>query len=720
MRKFVIAFCVILVAVLVGRHLVLYENIYIDFSPNAPVDAQYSADEEYIYDNTGAEQKKISIRGVILDSVKPGHYTTDYSVTAEEYDAWLVQIADMGANTITVDGIMDSEFYDALEKYNLSSQTPLYLIQGVRIESYDMNNANDVYGNYDELMADVHRTVDVIHGTDMFALGRMEAGGTYATDVSKWTIGYILGNEWIPYTVAYSDNKLDLPTDYQGEYFYTTPDASNTEVFIANVMDSMMQYESKRYKTQRLMTFNSSYDTDPLEYSATVQIQLEKIAKMNIDHIVPGEKTESGVFAGYIMRAGMEEFLSSLSDNDIVEYADIVPLVNPESIYGGYVEFLNMMHDVPVVVTSYGNSTARVIDSITHADEEDDSLTEEEQGEEVVTSYYEFIQAGCQGAVIASWQDNWSRTTWNTNFATDENRQMYWHDVQSKDQSNGILAFDTSDGGEVCYVDGDISEWQASDVVVSQGGYNLSVRYDEAYLYLMVQGVDVQNQNLVIPMDITPKTGSLSVRYSDIKMTEESDFIIFINGTEGSEILVQERYDAARAGYEELISTVNPYVYPPSPTGNLFVPIRVVSEKALDPSIDAANTIDAELHLLNTQETGHLKYGNANPNAYDYNSLADYYFGDDVMEIRVPWQLINFYDPSVMKVHDDYYPVYGVEGISMDSINIGVSTADSDERINMAPVELTGWGNSVTYEERLKKSYDIIQAAWLKERENER
>ncbi len=720
MKKFVIAFCVILVAVLVGRHLVLYENLYIDFSPNAPVDAQYSADEEYIYDNTGAEQKKISIRGVVLDSVKPGHYTTDYNVTADEYDTWLTQIADMGANTITVDGIMDSEFYDALEKYNLASQTPLYLIQGVRIESYDMNNANDVYGNYDELMEDVHRTVDVIHGTDVFAVGRMEAGGTYTTDVSKWTIGYILGNEWVPYTVAYSDNKLDLPTDYQGEYFYTAPEASNTEVFIANVMDSMMQYESKRYKTQRLITFNSSYDTDPLEYSATVQIQIEKVAQMNIDHIMPGEKTESGLFAGYIMRAGMEEFLSCLSDNDVLKYIDIIPLIDPESIYGGYVEFLNLMHDVPVVVTSYGHSTARVADSITHANEEDDSLTEEEQGEEIVSNYYEFLEDGCQGAVIANWQDNWSRTTWNTNFATDESRQMYWHDVQSKDQSNGILAFDTSDGGEVCYVDGDVSEWQASDVVVSQDGYTLSARYDEAYLYLMAQGNDIQNQSLVIPMDITPKTGSLSVRYSEIKMTHQSDFVIFINGVEGSEILVQERYDATRAGYEELISTVNPFVYPPSPTGNLFVPIRVVSEKALDPSVNEADTIVEELYLLNTQETGQLEYGNANPNAYDYNSLADYYFGDDVMEIRVPWQLINFYDPSVMKVHDDYYPVYGVEGISIDSINVGVSTADSENRINMEPIELIGWDNTVTYEERLKKSYDIIQAAWLKERENER
>ena len=35
--------------------------------------------------------------------------------------------------------------------------------------------------------------------------------------------------------------------------------------------------------------------------------------------------------------------------------------------------------------------------------------------------------------------------------------------------------------------------------------------------------------------------------------------------------------------------------------------------------------------------------------------------GDGFVEIKIPWQLLNFADPTKMYIHDDYYEVYGVE-----------------------------------------------------------
>ena len=104
-------------------------------------------------------------------------------------------------------------------------------------------------------------------------------------------------------------------------------------------------------------------------------------------------------------------------------------------------------------------------------------------------------------------------------------------------------------------------------------------------------------------------------------------------------------------------------------------------------------------------------YGNANPESTEFNSLADFIANGDYIEIKLPWQIMNFADPSKMLVHDDYYDGnYGIEYISIDNMYAGIGTGD--ERIELGEINLSGWGNKVTYHERLKSSYYIMQNLW--------
>lgn len=79
----------------------------------------------------------------------------------------------------------------------------------------------------------------------------------------------------------------------------------------------------------------------------------------------------------------------------------------------------------------------------------------------------------------------------------------------------------------------------------------------------------------------------------------------------------------------------------------------------------------------------------------------------------MPWQLLNFSNPSEMMIHDDYYECYGVENLHIDEMYVGLGSKESSgERIRMESFALEGWGKTVTYHERLKESYYILKDYW--------
>jgi hypothetical protein len=114
--------------------------------------------------------------------------------------------------------------------------------------------------------------------------------------------------------------------------------------------------------------------------------------------------------------------------------------------------------------------------------------------------------------------------------------------------------------------------------------------------------------------------------------------------------------------------------------------------------------------IQDTYETGKLVYGNANPKEETFNSLADFCGGDGFVEIKLPWQLLNFADLSNMRIHDDYYEHFGVEYQKIDEMMVGIG--DGSKMIEMSAFELEKLGKKPEYHERLKESYYILQDYW--------
>lgn len=109
-------------------------------------------------------------------------------------------------------------------------------------------------------------------------------------------------------------------------------------------------------------------------------------------------------------------------------------------------------------------------------------------------------------------------------------------------------------------------------------------------------------------------------------------------------------------------------------------------------------------------ETGKLTFGSTDKENKNYTTQADYYYEDNQIEVRIPWGLLNFSDPSNLLIHDDYYKHYGVEAIPISNIYVGATTKSN---VNLKKATLKKATVDV-YHEELKDSYYIVKESWCK------
>lgn len=708
MKKFIIAVAAV-VAVCLLWDIVYYRmGLYLDWHPDAAVTTFMTTDADTIYMDTADGYQPFEIRGVNMGVGLPGEWATDYAIDEETYLRWFAYIQEMGANTIRVYTILQDDFYNAFYKYNQDRSDPLYMIHGVWVNDYVQNSHLDAYADEfrQTFLNDCRTVVDILHGKKKLSLGRGLGSGTYNRDVSPWVIGYILGVEWEDVTVTYTNHKYPDKNSYQGEYMYTTADASAFEVLLAEVGDSIISYESSRYKQQRLIAFSNWPTTDPFDYPEDITSYFMKCAKVDVEHIATTDAFLSGQFASYHVYPYYPDYLAYMEDKSGFSYTD-----GDLNTYLTYLKMLTAHHTMPVVISEYGVSTGRGMaqrDQNTRRNQ--GHMSESEQGEAVIACYKDIMAAGCAGSCVFTWQDEWFKRTWNTMHAVDLDNTPYWSDYQTNEQYFGLLSFDPGKEESVCYVDGEIGEWEESDVVTRSGDKTVSMKQDEKFLYFLIHvpGFDPENDTLYLPIDTTQKTGSNYCENYDIKFERDADFLMTIDGKDNSRLLVQERYEVLRAMFYHETNNADAYLDPPDADSPLFKNIDLILQTAT-PLLSGDITASSE-----TYETGLLTYGNANPASPDFNSLADFIFSGEYIEIKIPWQLLNFANPSEMKIHDDYYEHYGIEYLTVSELYIGVGrSSDADARIGMDAFSLEPWGKKVTYHERLKASYYKIRDYWL-------
>ncbi len=654
----------------------------------------------------------VTFRGVDVSSSLPGKPAAQFAPSAEDYLRWMAAIGDMGANLLRVLTPMDADFYNALYTYNTSHDKPLYLLQGISVSDEANYGTESAYspGFLLELLNKGRDAIDIIHGRKTVFISEGGATGRYRRDISRWTIGYLVGADWNSATVAYTDHSTMYTKEYEGVYFSTAGESTAFEAMLAQVMDTLAAYETSSYNVQRPIAFINSPSCDFFEFTSFYTRQIGKYAYVDAAHVRPTERMQAGTFAAYRLYDFCHDYPRYLTPEMAAEYADAIARIPEGALYGGYLYLLAAHHtDMPLIVTGYGFSSQR-----NPLEKDALPLTEEEQGQAYVRIWAEAADAGWSGVCLSTWQDVWERRSWNSAYTTLLTKNYLWHDLQSDGQHYGLMAFEPGKEA-VCRLDGMPDEWTAGDVVLKREDTTLSLRYDAQGIYLMAQGSRVSPEmTLYIPIDMTALTGSTACADPALIFSRPVDFLLCLNGAEDSRLLVQERYDAMRSTFEYETGGNDPYIDVPDADTEVFVPIRqaVANPYVMTPEdLLLAPSERRLLQALGTWETGKLVHGVGDPEAEGYNSLADFCYGENCVEVLLPWTLLNVGDPSDRLIHSDYYTQYGVDFHIVGRCYFGLTYPEDETPADMGSFTWSPWV-TVSCRERLKGSYYVVQQAW--------
>jgi hypothetical protein len=591
--------------------------------------------------------------GVNLGATTPGHSPGELAPTRADYDRWLDGIGKLGARVVRVYTILRPDFYDALAAYNKRHlDAPLHFIQGVWIPEEEFLAAQDAYApavtrGFDDEIADA---VAVVHGDADLPERPGHASGSYRTDVSRWLLAWSPGIEWDPYATRATDRKHAGQPPYRGRYITTTAAASPMESWIAARLDGLAKLEADR-GWSRPVTFTNWLTADPLHHPE--EPLAEDMVSVDAMHLKATADWPGGFFASYHAYPYYPDFLR------------LQPSYRrARDPYAAYLRELRAHHrGQAVMITEFGVPTGIGIAHFGPLGRDQGDHSEQEAGAIDAAMMRDVRHAGYAGGVLFEWTDEWFKRTWNTQDAEQPaDRRQLWQNAMTNEEQFGIVA---SEPRAPVTIDGRTDEWRRNG---SRTIGDLRVTHDPSYLYLLVPSgrrevtFDVPRGGPDVKLELGPG------RRARILQAAWTDPIAF-------------QYGLARHYVR-----VDPADLKPG-SGKWVSPRLIVNRPYVVPST-------RERRPVELVDVGHLRWGAASA---DGRNTVD---GDDqAVEVRIPWQLLGFGDPSS---HTVYVPrtdgSIGTEKVG--PIRIASAGASGD-------YQWDDW-TAVQWRERRKAGWDAI------------
>jgi hypothetical protein len=650
--------------------------------PTPPFDVQTVARVEgrrILLRGRDGRERPVFWKGINLGAALPGRFPSEFPV-ADVYREWIRGMKDAGFDLVRVYTIHPPAFYEELRSWNAAHpENPLWLAHGVWTEP---PQGGDFEGEAfaEAYRAEMRRVVNLLHGRAELAPRPGHSAGRYTADVSPWWVLTILGREWEPDDVVRFEEMRPGVADFDGRYVRGRG-LGPMERWLAGTLEDAVAYETGRYRTQRPIAFTNWPTLDPLHHPTEstkaeesawrrrLGLPAEEGAVREYDNDAVGldmEKLEAtpanhgGLFASYHAYPYYPDFL--IYDPGYRRARDAA---GRPATYLGYLRDLVAHHRRhPVLVAETGVPSSREIAHIQPEGWTHGGLDERRQGEIDAGLVRNAHEAGTAGALLFAWIDEWFKHNWLViEFHRPFDRNRLWHDRQDAEQNYGLLAYRAGSPGPAAELDGRADEWQDGDVVLraeagarppaTRGdGFDrarrlerLALRSDETHLYVLLKAEtldadgdgrpDFDRAAFVVVLDVLDPGLGARTFPAGVGLDAEAglEAAVILAG-ERSRLLLASSFDRLTNRYQR------PYRVRREDPGRWVAPLSSPNRERIT---RAGERIPAAV-----LDIGLLRRGTTRRDADDRDDNADWQLdaATGVMEVRIPWGMLNVTDPS--------------------------------------------------------------------------
>ncbi|MGH9866552.1 MAG: hypothetical protein ACREAA_00100 [Candidatus Polarisedimenticolia bacterium] len=677
------------------------------------------------------------VKGINLGAALPGKYPSEFPRDEELYVTWLRQMSEMGANAVRLYTLLPPEFYRALARVNADNdggRGPLWLLQGVWTELPE-DDAYDAPDFQDGFRREMERVIDAVHGNIAVARRHGHAYGLYTTDVSSMTLGYILGREWEPYSVAAYDEARPRPASFKGSHV-TLETGTPMEAWIASVLDHALQYQDAWYAAQTPVSFTSWPTLDPIDHptEATRKEEVAWLRKLRLPQ-EPGTLLEydndsssidikrmrttsrapAGLFASFHAYPYYPDFMNV--DPGYLKTRD----GRGPSNYLGYMRQLKKHHaGIPLLIAEVGVPTSRGISHHQPQGWHHGGHTETGQGEIDARLMENIHEARAAGGVLFAWIDEWFKKNWLViAFEVPWDNNKNWLNILDPEQNYGLLACKPGRDKWKVEIDGKGADWRDIPMIaLSEGPVRaLRVTSDEAYIYLRLEvaRLDWKKEHYLIGIDTYGAQEGDHRMPRDLGLTTPTgmEFVVEMTGPKTSRVLCDTPYDLHTHRFDRPWKSSN------NEDGRFVEMLAETNRRRIGR--------DGTVYPPIVYSRSPLRFGTMDPSSPRFDDLVEWNenVGEGFVELRLGWNLLNVTDPSTRQVLNDPVPPRGGAGHSttdgfrfyVAAFRPGTRTVtgtlpgtDARGRFENDPPRYTWetWSDP-TFHTYLKKSYFILR-----------
>lgn len=620
--------------------------------------------------------EKMYVDGINLGPEAPGYHPSSMPTDGEMYATWVQQAAQLNANVVRAYTLLPPAFYRAFKHY-LDQGGKLMLYQQVWVS----NPPNkDLYDDkfMEEMRAEIRYAVDALHGRGNVRPKKARGSGLYLTDVSSQVGAILLGSELSADVVARANVINAGKTKYDGKYI-SISNGDPAEVWYAQMLDYLVSYETETYNWQHPVAIADPPTSNPARPTE---------AKMSVKPAF-----YAGLFAAYAVFPYYPEMV--MRDPQFLRARDSE---GPNPVYG-YLRDLRAKLPYPLVVSAVGIPSSIGIVHFQATGWNQGGHSEDEQAEILTRLVRGVREAGCAGGLVFELMDEWYKDDWvRQGFKRPAERAPLWLNDMDPAERYGLIGYRTRRwalfAGNPAAWEGQQKLYGGGALTPSGDGYDAdrTIRSvdgatDEGYLYLRINldcldctpgkrdgKTHWDKAAFAVAINTLPgRAGIRRLPFGNVSIVSGANFLLYLGGPAQSKLLVADNY--------------NPFEV--APRADLLPgELQVVYRRGFAPSLKDGGSFVEMAVQPNSRQLAQgpgappgqnysfsvLRYGNGNPAAPDYNSLAQWYAdvkGKAIL-VRIPWAQLLVADPSGYQVFSGYGDQTGVRVATSATLEVSV------------------------------------------------